>query len=279
MNVANPLREFTIVWTPKLTMVWLLRICVSIASVACLPANAQSTDFLPEIDAHLTLNSMLRGYVQAKDDREGGDPQQFTFGPSLQFYLKPLLRLKRVTVFDLDDTKSRALVFETGYRVVTAPDSAVENRAIEALTSHFPLVVGILLADRNRADLDWKDGAFTWRYRNKLTAQRTFSIRHFHFIPYLAAEPFYESQYSKWSTTDLYAGCLFPVGKRVQFDTYYEHENNTGKSPNRQNNFIGLALSLFFSLKSPSPTASAPQPSNNGKTISPQDSAKTSAPQ
>jgi hypothetical protein len=37
------------------------------------------------------------------------------------------------------------------------------------------------------------------------------------------------------------------VGKVVQFDLYYEHENNTGKSPNRQDNIIGLALYLFFS--------------------------------
>ena len=77
-------------------------------------------------------------------------------------------------------------------------------------------------------------------------AERTVSISSYRFIPYVAAEPFYESKYSKWSTTDLYAGCQFPVGKIVQFDVYYEHENNTGKSPNRQNNFIGLTLNLYF---------------------------------
>jgi hypothetical protein len=39
-----------------------------------------------------------------------------------------------------------------------------------------------------------------------------------------------------------------PVGKHVQFNTYYEHENNTGKKPNQQKNDIGLALYLFFSM-------------------------------
>jgi len=68
-----------------------------------------------------------------------------------------------------------------------------------------------------------------------------------HLIPYVAAEPFYESQYGKWSTTDLYVGSLFPVGKVVQFDLYYEHENNTGKHPNKQNNFVGVVLYLYFS--------------------------------
>jgi hypothetical protein len=221
-----------------------------VLSIACMPAHAQDTQFLPEIDAHLTWNSYLRGYLQAKDDREGGDPTQFTFGPSLEFYLKPLIKLKKVTVFDLNDAKSRALVIETGYRIITAPNTPNENRAIEAITSHFPIFASILLTDRNRVDLDWKNGTFTWRYRNKLTLERTFSIHSYHLIPYVAAEPFYESQYKKWASTDLYAGCLLPVGKHVEFDPYYEFENDTGKAPNRQQYYVGLALYLFFSRSS-----------------------------
>jgi Protein of unknown function (DUF2490) len=224
----------------------LFGIAGALVLIAWTPARSQDIQFLPEIDTHLKLNSNFRVFVQAKDDREGGDPQQFTFGPSVQFYLKPLLKLKKVTLFDLDDIKKRPLVLEGGYRIITAPNTAAENRFLSAVTFYLPLVAGILLSDRNRADLDWKSGTFTWRYRNKLTLERTVSISSYHLIPYLAAEPFYESQYSKWSTTDLYAGCLFPVGKIVQFDLYYEHENNTGKNPNRQDHFIGLALHLYF---------------------------------
>src|SRR5215469_4137021 len=224
----------------------LLRRCVVLSCLLTLRTCAQDTQFLPEIDAHLKLNSYVSTYLQAKDDREGGDSDQFTFGPSVQFYLKPLIKLQKVTLFDLDDAKSRPLVFESGYRIITAPDTANENRAIEAVTMHLPLFAGIVSSDRNRADLDWKNGIFTWRYRNKLTIDRTFSIRSFHFIPYIAAEPFYESQYGKWSATDLYAGSSFPVGKHVQFNVYYEHENDTSRHPNRQKNFVGLSLYLFF---------------------------------
>ena len=215
----------------------------------CIAAHAQDTQFLPEIDGYLKINSSIRTYVQAKDDREGGDPTQFTFGPSIQFYRKPVLKLKSVTLFDLDDVKSRPLVIESGYRVITAPDTPVENRAIEAVTFHLPLFWEVLASDRNRADLDWQNGKLTWRYRNRLTLERSVPVGSYHLIAYLAAEPFYESQYSKWSSTDLYAGSLFPVGKRVQFNLYYEHENDTGKKPNRQNNYAGLALYLYFHLK------------------------------
>jgi hypothetical protein len=162
-------------------------------------------------------------------------------------------------VFDLDDAKSRPLVFESGYRIITAPNTPSENRAIEAVTSHLPLSGRLLLADRNRADLDWKNGSFTWRYRNKLTLQRTFSVRSYHLIPYVAAEPFYESQYRKWSATDLYVGSLFPLGKHVELNPYYEYENDTSKKPNRQTNFVGLAAYVYFSVKNSSQSSASAQ--------------------
>jgi hypothetical protein len=114
------------------------------------------------------------------------------------------------------------------------------------LTFHIPMTARLLITDRNRADLDWSNGSFNWRYRNRLTVERRFTISNYHPAPYISAEAFYESQYTKWSSTNLYAGCLLPVGKHVEFDPYYEHENNTGKHPNQQVNAIGLILNLFF---------------------------------
>jgi hypothetical protein len=226
--------------------------CLIIAllfSSAGLPAFAQSVQFVPETDTYLKLNSVLRAYLQAKDDRDEGASDQLSIGPSLQFYVKPLVKLKNITAFDLDDSKPRALVFETGYRSVTAPNALPINRMEDVLTLHFPLKAGFLISDRNRADLDWTSESFTWRYRNKLTIERTVAVHSYHLIPYVAAEPYYVEKYHKWSTTDLYAGCLFPIGSHVQFNAYYEHENNTGKRPNQQVNDIGLALYLFFSLE------------------------------
>jgi len=200
---------------------------------ACATAVAQqNVQFLPEVDAYLKLNSMFRVYVEAKDDQDGGDSAQAGIGPSVQLYLKPLARLKEMRAFDRDDAKTRFLVLETGYRYIGEPDTPTENR----------------MSDRNRAELDWKNGSFTWRYRNKLTVERTLAAQAYHFIPYVAVEPFYESQFSKWSTTALYAGNLFPIGRHVEFNPYYEHENNTGGKTNHPENAVGLALYLFFSV-------------------------------
>jgi hypothetical protein len=80
------------------------------------------------------------------------------------------------------------------------------------------------------------------------SVSRTSSIFSYQLIPCVAAEPFTRVSTTKWSTTD-YAGCLLPVGKHVQFNAYYGHENDTGESPNRQENFVGMVLDLYFSLK------------------------------
>jgi hypothetical protein len=213
---------------------------------SCLHAQTSTTEFLPEIDANFKLNPNVRFLFQAKETREGGDPTQAEMGPSVEFYLKPLLKLKNVTLFDLDDAKSRPLVLAVGYRVVPSPGKPTINRLEPVLTFHVPITARILVTDRNRADLDWSPGKFVWRYRNRLTAERSFTIKDYHPAPYVSAELFYESQYAKISSTNLYAGCLLPVNKHIEFDPYYEHENNTGKRPNQQVNAIGLILDLFF---------------------------------
>jgi Protein of unknown function (DUF2490) len=238
----------------KTSLAHLLRwsVVVLVLPVFCIAGSAQSSQevqFLPEIDAYLKVNSELRVSAQAKDTRDGGESTQVAIGPSMEYYLKPLIRLRNITAFDLDDAEARPLVLEAGYRYLGAPGKPSTNRIPVAVTSHLPLKAKLLLTDRNRADLDWSSGNFTWRYRNMLSLQRTLAIHSYHPIPYVSAEIYYESQYRKVSTTELYAGSLFPIGKHFQVKAYYEHQNNTGKHPNQQLHGLGLALNIYLSEK------------------------------
>jgi len=218
--------------------------------VAGTVVSAQETQFLPEVDVYLKLNSNLRVRVQAKDTREGGDPTQAAIGPDLYLYVKPLVKLEKVTAFDLDDAKARPLVFSAGYHYLASPTSASTNRMELTATGHFPMVkVGMLLSDTNRADLDWSNGDFTWRYRNKLELEKPLTIRAYHPAPYSSVEVYYESKYQKVSTTEIYMGCLFPIRTRFELNPYYEHQDNTGKSPNSQLHGIGLILNIYLSAK------------------------------
>ena len=129
---------------------------------------------------------------------------------------------------------------------IDAPDTAPTNRMETVLTLHFPLKAGFLIADRNRADLDWKDGTFDWRYRNKLTIERTFAVFSYHFIPYIAAEPYYTSQYGTWSATALYAGCLFPAGSMCNVILITSMRTTPGKLQMNSATRSGLlAVSIF----------------------------------
>src|SRR5271165_233726 len=208
-------------------------------------ASAQTDELLPEIDAYYKLSSDVRVWFQAKDTRESGDPTSAEIGPSIEFYMKPWIKLKGVTAFDLDDSKARPLLFSIGYRYLPYPNAPPKNRLEPFFTFNLPMKGGILISDRNRADLDWQSGNFSWVYRNRLTFERTMSIRSYHFSPYASVETGYTSKYEKWSDTAIYVGCLFPIGKHFEFNPYYEHQNNTGPHPNQQLNQLGLMLNLY----------------------------------
>jgi Protein of unknown function (DUF2490) len=212
-------------------------------------ARAQGTQFLPEIDTYLRVNPLVRVSLQFKQTRDGGDPTQAEIGPSMDFYLQPWVKLQNATLFDLDEAKKRALVFSTGYRVLTAPDTPLTERVELIATANYPIKCGVLVSDRNRADLDWTNGKFNWRYRNRLSLEKSLSARSYHPSVYARSEEFYESQYQKWSTTALYAGGILPAGKHLELSPYYCHQNNTGRTPNQELNQIGLIANLYFSIK------------------------------
>ena len=226
---------------------WLFAIALVVP--ACGVA-AQTSEFLPEVDAYYKVTSELRVWIQAKETYEAGDPVTAEFGPSLDFYLKPMVRLQDITTFDLDDSKSQPLIFSVGYRYLPYPSSPPTNRMEPLVTFNFPVPkIRLLLTDRNRGDLDWQSGGFTWRYRNRVQLERDARIHSYHFQPYVSGEFFYESQYSKWADTAVYIGCLLPIGRHVEFNPYYEHQNQTGSSPNQQYNQFGLMVNLYFARR------------------------------
>ena len=69
-----------------------------------------------------------------KENRQGTDAE---VGPNIDFFLKPLMKLKRITVFELDQSKNRPLMLRLGYRYMPTTDGPTgESRYIR---SHGPL--------------------------------------------------------------------------------------------------------------------------------------------
>lgn len=211
--------------------------------------RAQTAEALPEVDTYIKLNSTWRVSVQAKDTKEDAKPGQAEVGPSVEYYANNFLSSLRDKNKHLDDSKSTVLVLDGGYRYLFPSNSPAENRIRFDETLHLPGRGRWLFSDRSREDLDWSEGAFSWRYRNLFTIERDVKIRSYKLTPYVAAEPYYESQYGKWSTTALYTGAILPCGRHVGFTPYYEHQNNTGGTSNKQLNGIGLQLDLYFARR------------------------------
>jgi len=138
-----------------------------------------------------------------------------TIGGEFDFYLKPLVKLKHVTEFDLDDAKTRLLQLSVGFRYVPSPDKPHVERMIVAFTTNFPLGGGFLLSDRNRADLDWEKGAFTWRYRNRLNLERTIIVGSYHPSPYVAVETLLSEPISKMEHHCALCGLYSPISQAL----------------------------------------------------------------
>ena len=239
-----PLAEAMTAQCRLFTLVPLLFLAVALVSP--IQVSAQVDQLLPEVDVYHKLNSNARVYLQAKETREGGLPVTAEIGPSLEVYLRRLSRLIDIMAFDKDDSKTQLIVASVGYRYLPYPDAPSANRLEPYVTINAGTPGRLLLSDRNRADLDWQSGSFTWRYRNRPTLERPFKVRNYHLSPYASAEFWYTSQYAKWSDTTIFAGCLFPLGKHIDFNPYYEHQNNTGKKPNQQLDQLGLVLKLWL---------------------------------
>jgi len=225
--------------------VWAALLVVSFG----IPARAQTKQIWPEVSTFVKLHDQMRFYflmTTVKEDRESTEGE---FGPNFDFYLKPLRKHKqRLGVFRLDESKNRLLMVRVGYHYIHPYTSggSDEQRGILEATGRYPLVGGVLVSDRNRIDLRSVGGEYSWRYRNRLTVEREFSIGRFRFGPYARVEGFYDSRYNKWSRTALTAGSTFPITKHFELEGYYEHQNDSGGSSNRQVNGVGSVLNLYF---------------------------------
>jgi hypothetical protein len=214
-------------------------------SLICPAAAAQSLQFWGEADAYVSFGKTTRLWLQATRKREDGSPIGTEIGPSLEFHLKPLLRLRSVTSSQVDRARSRLLTLSFGYRYLTSHGPS-ENQVLLEASPRFPLPWELIMTNRNRAELRIITGKFSWRYRNRLTLERGVHAGSYAFWPFVRGEGGYDSNYEKWNATVLGAGVRFPVKKHIEVEPSYQHLNDSGCTPNRQVNLLGLKLNLYF---------------------------------
>jgi len=214
-----------------------------------IPAGAQTTKQVwPEVSAFVKLNDQMRLYFLSTTVKENKESTEVELGPNFDIYLKPLKKNPKFLLLRLDESKNRPLMVRVGYRYIhpIIGDGSKEHRGVLEATARFPLVIGMLLSDRSRMDLRSVGGEYSWRYRNRLTAEGNFSVGRVKMNPYVRAEVYYDSRYSKWSRTALTAGSAFPISRHFELESYFEHQNSTGGSSNQELNAVGAVFNLYF---------------------------------
>ena len=228
--------------TWALCAVWLL-------VAATQPAGAQTVAFWPEVDVFVRLNSTARVALVATTVQENGETTDGEFGGNLDLFLKPIRREPKL-MFHLDESKNRFLLIRSGYRYLPSyTGGSAENRVLIEATVRYPLkgqFGDVLLSNRNRMDFRVIDGTYSWRYRNRLSAERELSLGRVRVNPYSRFEIFYDSSFAAFSRTELMMGGSFPITRYCELDGYFDYQLDTGSGPNEKRRAVGAVATFYF---------------------------------
>jgi hypothetical protein len=200
-------------------------------------------EFWPAVKIHIDFRRSFR--LQLTGERHDGEDAknlQANLGALFSFRMKPILKNALKTV---DSEEGYYMTVGMGYEHLQ-PSS--ENRLVVQGTPRYTPGAGILLTDRSRLEFRWLETSYDFRYRNKLTIQRSFKVEKFRFTPYASGEIFWDRNLHAFNENQIALGVRLPFKHRLVLDTYYQRQNcNTCKQ--EKVNIFGLALNIFFGGK------------------------------
>jgi hypothetical protein len=231
------------------------RLALAFCLLSVVAAHGQEdetrSELWPEVDAYFRLNSAMKLFGLAAFSsarKESYSEGQYGIHWDVSWKARRQLLLHRLTHL-ANDEKLRPLTLRIGYRYNgTIQDNGEpfhEDRGVLEVHVRWPFPGNVLVSDRNRADLRWVEGVYSWRYRNRLLVERETGIGGYRLTPYTSGEVFYDSRYGAWSRNRFAVGVQAPFHPRVLLDIYYMRQNDTRSQPAHVN-ALGLALNLFF---------------------------------
>lgn len=221
----------------------LLALCFA-TSTQAQNSGPEQKQFWPELDVYWRLKNVRLFFMVART-KETGQSTETDFGAHIDFFVKRMVKLKRVVGLHIDESKESPLMLRAGYHAITSSGNTTEQRMVFEGTPRLPLKVGAVVSIRNRLELRFQDG-YSWRFRHRPMLEKELAIGSYPITPYVRAEFYYDNKPSKWSRTAITAGCTFPIRKRSELELYFEHQNDTAGSSNRQINAVGVAVSFHF---------------------------------
>lgn len=161
---------------------------------------------------------------------------------------------------------SKYVSARVGYRYLWAlferdePDRYREHRLVAEVTPRTYVVAGIKVYDRSRFDLRVINGDVSWRYRNRVRAERVFEFSRARAVtPYAMVEFGYDSRYDEFNRVRLQAGGEYQFSPSLWLDLYYVRQWDD-RSTVPLLNAVGVAVNLAFCHWC---SAAAPAPKGN----------------
>ncbi len=125
--------------------------------------------------------------------------------------------------------------FMEGWSLGENAGEYTEDMLFAEIHKRVPLKGEILLSQRFRTDLRWvgNDATFSYRFRYRIMVEKEYTAGRSSIIPYVNAEPYWDSRYSTVNRIRLIGGATVAWGPRLayeanityQYDSHYDTTN------------------------------------------------------
>jgi hypothetical protein len=126
-----------------------------------------------------------------------------------------------------------------------------ENLVFAEIHRRIPVGKWFLLSQRLRPELRWlgEDQDFSYRFRYRLMVEKELTSGNCSMVPYINAEPYWDSRYSAFTRVRIIGGTSLSWGPRFAFEgnLTYQHDNHYDTSNLYAVNII---LHVYFETKS-----------------------------
>jgi len=233
-----------------------LMVLIGLGAINCGIAQNTSYEFWPEADIWYALGPAWRlsAFVPITKYNESKDRD-------LNVYLQADYkwgRTKYSAVRRMTDENRVQLMkawmvrggFMEGWSLGENAGDYTEDMLFAEIHRRIPLKGQILLSHRLRIDTRWvgEDPTFSYRIRYRVMVEKEFTAGKGSIVPYVNAEPYWDSRYSTFNRVRLIGGATEAWGRRVafeqnityQYDSHYDTENLWA---------LNLILHVFFETK------------------------------
>ncbi|HLO82806.1 MAG TPA: DUF2490 domain-containing protein [Chitinophagaceae bacterium] len=140
--------------------------------------------------------------------------------------------------------------FMEGWSLGENAGDYTEDMLFAEIHRRTPLKNGLLLSSRIRTDLRWvgQEPKFSYRFRYRVMLEKEFKAGQGSIVPYLNAEPYWDSRYTSFNRIRIIGGATMAWGSRFAYEgnmtyQYDEQYNSTNLFA------LNLILHVFFETR------------------------------